>query len=111
VIDEVDAVFLVEMQYDLGVGPGLEAVSPLLEVLSELDEVVDLAVDDHRDGVVFVGHWLGALGPQVDDRQAAVAEHAGAVGSQTVVIWTAMDHRVAHASDRFGLRHRLLIDR
>ena len=82
-----------------------------LELPPELAEVVDLSVHDHRDGLVFIGHWLRGFGPQVDDRQSAMTEHAEAIGAQAVVIRTAVHHRVAHAPDRLGLWHRLLIDR
>ena len=68
------AVFLVEMDDHLGVGMvGGEPVAGALSSLAQFDVVVDLAVEDDRDGPVLVEHRLLA-GGHVDDGQPAHAE-------------------------------------
>ena len=64
---------LVEMKRDLAVGPGLEAMPFRLQLRPDPLEVVELAVDDDVDGVVFVVERLIA-GGEVDDAQPRVAE-------------------------------------
>jgi hypothetical protein len=109
-VEEVDAVFFIEVQHDLRIGPRLEPVSSLLEPLAEAREVVDLSVDDHRNGVVFIGHGLGCLGSKIDDRQAPVPKHARAVAAQTVVVRATVHHRITHATNGLGIWPGLLID-
>src|SRR5207253_2869445 len=56
VVDAVGSVFLVQVEDDLGVAPGPEAVALRLEGRAVLCVVVDLAVVDKPDGLVLVGH-------------------------------------------------------
>ena len=62
----------VEMQGDLAVGAGSEAVAPALEVALHTLEVVELAVDDDPHALVFAGDRLIA-GRQVDDAEPGMA--------------------------------------
>src|SRR5690606_31415786 len=55
----------------LGVRARAEAVAGPLELLTELDVVEDLAVEDDQEGAVLVAEGLRAAG-QVDDAQARV---------------------------------------
>ena len=66
-VEEVDAVLFVEVKGDLGIRVRLEAMPSRFQILSQLDEVVELAVHDHGDGVVLVGHRLRPFRAQVDD--------------------------------------------
>ena len=64
---------LVEVQGDLAVGAGAEAVAPALEVALHALEVVELAVDDDPQALVLAGDRLIA-GRQVDDAEPGVAQ-------------------------------------
>ena len=69
---------LVAVDDDLRVGARGEAVPPGCERLSQLGEVVDLAVEHHGDGAVLVEHRLVAC-RQIDDAEPPVPEpHPGA---------------------------------
>ncbi len=102
-IEEVHALFFVEMDDHFGVGARLEKVAFCLELASKLLKVVDLAIDHDRDRAVLVGHRLRTFGSQVDDRETAMPERAGPVAQVSVVIGAAMHHRVAHAPNRLAV--------
>ena len=91
---EVVAPLLVQVNDDLRVRAGSEAVPPRLQVPAQLGEVVDLAVDHRPDGAVLVGHGLVPAGRQVDDGQAPVPQHHRPV----VVIPSASGPRWARAA-------------
>ena len=83
---------------DLGVAHGAEHMALALEFGAQRTVVVDLAVEDDLHRAVLVRHRLPPLGPQVDDREAAVRErnHAVVRGPGRAVIGAAVHHRVAH---------------
>ena len=58
--------------------------------------VVDLAVEDHPLGAVFVRKRLAAAG-QVDDAQTTMDEDRVIVAMNTRVVGTSVGHDVAHA--------------
>jgi hypothetical protein len=99
------------MNEHLRIGTRFEAVPLGLKVAPKLLEIVDLAVDDDRNRAVLVRHrlgaLLGALSAEVDDRQPAMAERTGAIGQVSVIVGSAMDHCVAHASHGVVVRRRL----
>ena len=64
---------LVEVQGDLAVGAGAEAVASALEVALHALEVVELAVDDDPQALVLAGDRLIA-GGQVDDAEPGMAQ-------------------------------------
>src|SRR5688500_16118981 len=64
--DAVNAIFLIEVNNDLRVALGAELVAALEESLSELLEVVDLPVQDYRDGAILIEDGLVARG-EIDD--------------------------------------------
>ena len=64
---------LVEVQGDLAVGAGAEAVAPAFEVALDALEVVELAVDDDLQRLVLAGDRLIA-GRQVDDAEPGMAQ-------------------------------------
>jgi hypothetical protein len=66
---EVGPVLLVEVDQNLGVALGAEAVARL-EVAPQLDVIVDLAVHHDPDRLVLVGQRLGP-GLEIDDAEAA----------------------------------------
>jgi hypothetical protein len=64
---------LVEVQGDLAVGAGAQAVTATLEVALNTLEVVELAVDDNVQGFVLAGDRLITRG-QVDDAESGMAQ-------------------------------------
>src|SRR5262249_50886249 len=70
-----------EVQGDLAVGAGAEAVPPGFEVALGALEVVDLAVDDDPHRLVLAGDRLLA-GRQVDDAEPGVAQPGAPVAGE-----------------------------
>ena len=64
---------LVGMNNDLGVGPGPELVTGFLQLVAQLDEIVDLAVEHDLNRSVFIANRLPAAA-DVDDAQPAMAQ-------------------------------------
>src|SRR5438874_353903 len=84
-------------QQHLRVAAGGEPAAARLQLAAQVAEVVDLAVEDERDGAVLASHRLLA-GDEVDDRQTrhperglAVQIAAGVVGA---AVLEALQHRV-----------------
>ncbi len=71
-LQAVGAVFLVGVDDHLGVARGGEAVAGLDEIGPDFRVIVQLAVVDDPDSLVFVGQGL-MPGLKIDDGQAAVA--------------------------------------
>ena len=76
---------------------GAELVAARDQVLPEFLVVVDLAVEDHPDGPVFVRDGLVA-GAEIDDAEAAHADAARAVGVDAFVVRAAMADDVGHGA-------------
>ena len=57
-MDEVEAVLLVEVDDDLGVGAGVKAVAMRFKFAAQLGIIVDLAVEDRPHGAVLVVNGL-----------------------------------------------------
>src|SRR5262245_45501202 len=64
---------LVEMDDRFGVAIGAKLVAGAFEPATEVEVVIDFAVEDEPNGAVFVRHRL-ASGDEVDDREAAKAK-------------------------------------
>src|SRR5205823_1208324 len=91
-IDRALAPLLVRVNDHLGVGVRAESMAGLLQGGSDLREVIDLAVEDHPDGSIFIGERLIA-GGQVDDAEASMAQADAASDVKAVRIGPAMrDH-------------------
>ena len=92
-----------------GVRAGPEAMTGSLQLGSDLHEVVDLAVENHPHGPVFVGQRLVA-GRQIDDAQTAVSEAEAGRDVESVRVRAAMGDDGRHGAravpDRSGLRRR-----
>ena len=115
-VQAVDAPFLERVQDHFGIGVArLPPVSAeRLELLAHLRVIVDLAVEDHLQPAVFVGHRLVGHRREIDDRQAAVTEAHPAVRRHpdAAAVRATMSHRVAHPADvRLGEDERRLIER
>ena len=103
VAHDLVAPMLVAAQQHLGVGVEREAVAAGVELLTQLAEIVDLAIEREREPGSLVHHRLAsALG--IDDREPPVAEqHAPAVGrgvfGDATAIGAAMRDALEHARD------------
>ena len=60
-------IFLIQVDDDFGVRPGPEGMAFREKFLPQFLEVIDFAVEDDPDRLIFIGHRLGT-GVQVDDR-------------------------------------------
>ena len=97
-LGEPRAVLLVQVRDDGRIAGTADLVAALREILAELEEVVDLAVEDGDDvsGLVLDGL---APGDEVDDPEPPVAEHAAAEGVDGALIRSAMDECAVHSLD------------
>ncbi len=98
VLGEPRPVLLVQVRDDGRVAGAADLVPAPGEVLAELEEVVDLAVEDRDDVPRLVLDGLAA-GDEVDDLQAPVAEHAASIGVDRALVRAAMDERGVHPLD------------
>src|SRR5207245_2524356 len=71
-VDEVEPVVFIQVHDRLNVSASPEAMPSLLQVGTDLAKVVDLAVAECRDGLVFIAHGLLAAG-RIDHREPAHA--------------------------------------
>src|SRR5207253_9471520 len=102
VADEVEPVVLVEVNDDLGVGPGIKAVAPRLQLPAQLGEIVDLAVEDRPDVAILAVDRL-LPGVDVDDREPTHCEAGVALEIVPCVVGTPVDEGLAHRAKRLGL--------
>jgi hypothetical protein len=76
---------LVEMEQDLGVRVSAKDVPALGQPRSQFAIVINFAVesnDKRRLGTSLVqGHWLEAIGAEVNDREATMSQAQSAVGA------------------------------
>ena len=94
------APFLVAVEDGLGVAAGLEDIALRDELVAQLHEVVDLAVEDDGDRSVVAVHRLGTA-CEVDDREAAESERDGVAvvfsrDEIAVGVGSAVDDAVRH---------------
>ena len=95
VVDAGIAMLLVEVQDDLRVGTGPEAVSGLLEAGAVLFVIVDLTVVGDPDRPVLIGHWLGTA-IKIDDAEAPVGQSHLVGEVKTFSIRAPVAHGVGH---------------
>src|SRR5262249_57454508 len=84
------------MNEDLGVGPRSEAMSGSPELVSQVIEVVDLAVEDDPDRPVLVAHGLVAGRRAVDDAEPPMGKPDAWRGPEAAIVGTACQHYIAH---------------
>ncbi len=101
VLDEPGAVLLVEVDDHLGVAAGGEPVTGRLEPLTQLEVVVDLAVEDHDRVPVLAEDRLVARG-QVDHAEALDPEPDALAGVHSTGVRPPMLDRPAHGLDGGG---------
>ncbi len=96
------APFLVAVNDDFGVRPGLEAVTALLELRAQLLEVVDFAVEDDPHRLFPVGHRLVTAG-EIDDRQATETQSEAARHQIPFVVRPAVRDGAGHRADHIRI--------
>jgi hypothetical protein len=96
------AVLGIEVQQDLAIAPGLEAIAFRDEPGTELAEVVDLTVTDEAEGPVFVRKGLMAAF-DIDDGETAHSEHGAWVEVEAVVVRTPMSDGRGHPAQRLAV--------
>src|SRR5438270_9711604 len=69
------------------------------QVGPQLAIVIYLAIENHRDAVIFVESWLLA-GQQIDDCQAAHAERDAVVKQIAFRVRTPMMHAITHRAQQ-----------
>ena len=97
-LGETRPVLLVQVRDDGRVAGAADLVPAPGELLAELEEVVDLAVEDRDDVSRLVLDGLAA-GDEVDDLQPPVAEHAAAERVDRALVGAAVDERGVHPLD------------
>ena len=102
-LDEVGAMLLVEMGDDGRVAGSPHVVALRGQLLAQLGEVVELAVEDADDVAGLVRDRLRA-GDEVDYPQAPVAEYAAPEGVHRALVGAAVHERRVHARDEDGVR-------
>src|SRR5207247_1436715 len=90
---------LIQVAQVLRIGRAADDVAAALELGSQRPVVVDLAVEDHVDGRVLVGHRLVPGGREVDEGQPAVHQLAVRIAILTAPIGAAVgEQRVGAAA-------------
>ena len=100
--DQVLAVLLVQVDQYLGVAVGGEPVPARDQLLAQLDEVVDLSVEDRRDGAVLVVDGLASAG-HVDDGESPHPQRRVGVGVVALSVGPPMSDEAAHRPYLFGI--------
>ena len=59
-LNEIETVFLVEMDEGLGITMCSKAVAPLLEILAQVDVIEDFPVENDPDLLIFIAKGLMA---------------------------------------------------
>ena len=95
------APFLVGVEDHLRVGRRAEGVALGFELLAQLAEVVDLAVEAEPDAAVLVLHRLRALLGEIDDREAPVPERDAPLGEplRALAVGSTRRERGEHAGE------------
>jgi len=105
VFDEVVAVLLVKMDDDLRVRTGVEAVTQRLELLTQLDIVEDLSIEDYLDGAILVVD--GLITPlQVDDAQPRMGQTSMLIVIVAVAVGAPVVQTGDHGLQLFSRRRR-----
>jgi hypothetical protein len=87
----------------LAVSRAAQPVPPPREVLAQLAEVVDLAVEDRHNLAVLAVNGL-VTGGHIDDREAPHAERRMLVVVEPRAVGTPVNDHVAHPADQVGVR-------
>ena len=96
VVDEIVAVFFIQVWNHLGIGFAAKGVTRRQQGCAQLRRVVDLAIDHGDDRAVFVFHRLSARRGEVDDRQAREAEDGSFGGDRAPIVGATVGDPVKH---------------
>ncbi len=94
----VVAILFVGMHDGFGIAVCAEAVTPARQFFAQLAMVVDLAVEDDQDALIFIEDWLASAG-HIYDRKSAHAQRNAVAHPDALLVWTAMANHRAHALD------------
>ena len=94
-LEGIDSEFFVEMDDGLRIRPGCKAVASLKELCSQVDVVVDLSIEYHRERAVFVPDRLEPV-LDVDDAESSDTHSGFSEFSLTLLVGTAMRNRIEH---------------
>ncbi len=79
------------------------------EFFAEFDEIVDLAIEDQPERIIFVCHWLEAVGRKIDYSEPPVDEASTTVYVQPLAIRTAMEKPFRHGCEELAIRFSTVI--
>src|SRR5215475_4472070 len=94
-LNAVRAIFFVQVNYCFGVTVSRVAMPASLQILSQLQVVVNLAVEDDRERMIFVTDGLVA-GREVDDAEAAHPQSDRAIQKKSVIVGASILDYPAH---------------
>ena len=100
---EIGPIGFVGVNNNFGVRIRAKEMAARFEILAQLTEIVDLAIEDHADGLVLVEDRLAASG-KVDDGEPPHAQRDAVAKVQPFRIRPAMDDRRAHGAKLFHRR-------
>ena len=101
-LDAIFAPLFVGVNDDLGVRASLEPVPCVLQVLSQLYEVVYFAIKDDLKAAVFVAEGLGAAF-HIDDAKTPVAKAYLAIDQTALPVRPAVPDDVSHFTQEAGV--------
>jgi hypothetical protein len=102
-LNAISTVLFIKVNDGLGVTIRGVTMTAGLQLLPQSRVVVDFTIEDDPDGAILIADGLMSSG-QIDDAETAHAEPNATLGVNPIVIGTAMHHRVAHPSKKFGLQ-------
>ena len=102
--DEIDTPATVGLEHDLGVARCAEMHAALLQLAAQVSEIVYFAVDDDEKTSAGVPHRLVGGGTEIDDAEAAVAQHQWARGGDAAGVGPTVAQALTHGFDHAHLR-------
>src|SRR6267378_1478487 len=106
-IEYLIAPLLIPVDDDFRIGSGAEDVPICFQLAPELKKIVDLAIEDHPDGLFLVRHGLVAT-RKIDDREPSKTESERPCHVIALVIRASMDKALGHLLDVLTENRRLV---
>src|SRR5215510_12309234 len=93
--------FLVKVNQHFGIGARPKDVAPPYQIKTflEFDKIVNLAVVNNMNRLIFIAHRHMTGRRQIYDRQAAASEAYYFIAPYTTIAWTAMGQTIGHPVD------------
>jgi hypothetical protein len=95
------------MHHDFGIADGTELVPEASQFGCQLFEVIDLAIVDHCDAVIFVEQRLMST-REIDDRQASMAKPDAFPNVVAIAIRAAMAEAIGHGDQEIPVDRPML---